>query len=182
MVTNLGLALAESQRRVLLIDADTRGPQLHSNLGLVREPGLSDLLLDQQAVTVELVTKAIQKTSTPGVHVLAAGTLSPAISSSFCSTRMKQILDVCRMSFDNVLIDSPPLMPFSDARALGRQSDSVVLVFRANRTSRQEAQTASQRLTEDGTRILGIILNDWTPHNAVYSRYYKSYSKTGATR
>jgi len=57
-------------------------------------------------VTVELVTKAIQKTGTPGIYVLAAGTIAPAISSAFYSTRMKQILDVCRMSFDNVLIDS----------------------------------------------------------------------------
>jgi capsular exopolysaccharide synthesis family protein len=182
MVTNLASALAESQRRVLLIDADIRKPQLHSRFGLQREPGLGDILLNQQPITAEMACSMAQKTSTPGVYVLPAGSLGPSVSTSFYSARMKQILDVYRGEFDYVLIDSPPMLLFSDARALGRQSDAVILVFRANRTSREAAQITGQRLTEDKTRILGIILNDWTRHNGSYSGYYNTSTPAGRQR
>ena len=74
---------------------------------------------------------------------------------------MGELMQRLRRDFDNVLIDSPPMGQISDARVLGRLADSVILVLRAGRTTRDAALAATQRFAEDGTPVLGTILNDW---------------------
>ena len=68
-----------------------------------------------------------------------------------------------REEFHTVIIDTPPMLNMPDARILGRLADGVVLVVRSAQTMRDAAVAANQRLTEDGTRVLGTILNQWDP-------------------
>jgi Mrp family chromosome partitioning ATPase len=74
-----------------------------------------------------------------------------------------------------VMIDAPPMIHLADARVLGRLADGVILVIRAGQTTRESARFATQRFTEDGTRVLGIVLNKWdpkTPGHYGYGSYY----------
>jgi succinoglycan biosynthesis transport protein ExoP len=76
-----------------------------------------------------------------------------------------------------VLIDTPPMLHMTDARVIGRLADAVVLVARAEQTTRDAIVAASQRLSEDGIRVLGTILNDWDPNRSLAGPY--GYYKTG---
>jgi Mrp family chromosome partitioning ATPase len=75
-----------------------------------------------------------------------------------------------------VLIDTPPVLTFADARMVGRMADGVIIVVRANRTDRAEAMAAAQRIFEDGTPIVGAVLNDWDPNESPYA--CRSYGYT----
>ena len=92
--------------------------------------------------------------------------------------RMPAVLEELRRQFEIVLIDAPPLMHLADARLLGRLSDGVVLVFRAGLTSSEVAKATQQRLIEDGSRVLGTILNDWDGRDQ--ERRYGKYYTAGA--
>jgi Mrp family chromosome partitioning ATPase len=76
---------------------------------------------------------------------------------------MATLLKKLRTEFDMILIDAPPMIHLADARVLGHLSDGVVLVIRAGQTTMDSALSASQRFAEDGTRVLGTILNSWDP-------------------
>jgi succinoglycan biosynthesis transport protein ExoP len=80
-----------------------------------------------------------------------------------------------REHFQTVLIDSPPLLMFPEARMLGRMADGVILVVRANQTRRGQAQAARNRLLEDWTPLVGTVLNDWEPANG--NGYADAYAK-----
>ena len=85
-----------------------------------------------------------------------------------------------RKEFDMVMIDAPPMIHLADARVLGRHSDGVILVVRSGQTTTDSALFATQRFAEDGTRVLGTVLNSWNPktsHTYGYSNYsdYKEY-------
>jgi len=84
-----------------------------------------------------------------------------------------------KKEYDMVLIDTPPMLQMPDARVAGRYADAVVMVIRAGQTTRDAAIAARERLTEDGTRVLGTILNDWNPKvspNGYYGYYHSRTS------
>jgi Mrp family chromosome partitioning ATPase len=85
------------------------------------------------------------------------------------------LLDRLRNEFDMVLVDAPPVMHLADARVLGRLADGVILVIRAGQTTTESAIFASQRFAEDGTRVLGTILNSWNPNASPNYRYTYGY-------
>jgi Mrp family chromosome partitioning ATPase len=80
-----------------------------------------------------------------------------------------------RKEFHTVIIDTPPMLHLPDARILGRYADGVILVVRSSQTMRAAAVAANQRLTEDGTRVLGTILNQWDPRETNSYSYGYSY-------
>jgi Mrp family chromosome partitioning ATPase len=80
-----------------------------------------------------------------------------------------------RKEFHTVIIDTPPMLHLPDARILGRYADGVILVVRSSQTMRAAAVAANQRLTEDGTRVLGTILNQWDPRETNSYSYSYSY-------
>jgi succinoglycan biosynthesis transport protein ExoP len=91
---------------------------------------------------------------------------------------MPELIQKLRTEFECILIDTPPMLQIPDARVLGRMVDRVVLVTRAGKTTRAAAIAARQRFSEDGTKMLGTILNDWNPKrspNGYYGNYNGSY-------
>lgn len=76
---------------------------------------------------------------------------------------MPELLRTLRAEFETIFIDTPPMLQIPDARVLGRMVDRVIMVVRAGKTIRDAAQAAHQRFVEDGTKLLGTILNDWNP-------------------
>ena len=177
-VSNMGIAMAEVGRRTLMIDADLRRPGLHGAFSLNNDQGLTSLLLSGHANEQE-IAKLIQTTAVPNLSLLSAGPYSANVSSSrlFHSKAMAELVNRLKPLYDSILIDTPPLT-LSDARILGPLADGVVLVLRAGEVRMESVLAAGERLAEDGSRVVGTVLNNWNPKSNGYgsypNRYYES--------
>jgi receptor protein-tyrosine kinase len=189
VASNLGIAIAETGRRVLLIDADLRKPKLQQIFGMPNERGLSDFLREPKPVNgAGGFEGLIGETEVPGVFLLTSGPAATSATDLLYGPQMPELLKRLRVKFETILIDTPPMLQLPDARLIGRMVDQVILVVRCGRTSRDAALAARQRFVEDGTRILGIMLNDWNPtsspsryHNHSYKSFTKHYGARSAT-
>jgi len=160
-VSNLGIALADINQRVLLIDADMRKPNLHQIFNLPNSWGLSNLLREKGSFKGSPLEGLVRKTEIEGLHVLPSGPGTASISNLLYSSRMAELLERLRESFDTILIDTPPMLYLADARVLGQLADGAILVVRAGLTTRDTALSAKQRLEDDGITVLGTLLNGW---------------------
>lgn len=181
VVSNLACALGEIHQRVLLIDADTRKARQHEIFSVPNEAGLTTLLLDTRDPAEVDLEEVILPTRVPGVFLMPAGPSVAAVTNLLYSGRMEQYLELLTQLFDVVLIDTPPMLQIPDARVIGRMAGGVVLVMRTGKTTRDASMAVRQRLQEDGTRILGTVLNDWNPkaspggYYGYTQGYYQSY-------
>jgi capsular exopolysaccharide synthesis family protein len=171
VITNLAIALAEINQRVLLIDADLRRPRLHTILGQANTWGLSDLLRETTPCSEYPVEALSRKTHIPRLFFLPSGPGSVNVSRLLYSGRMDELLSRLRSDFDAVVIDTPPVLRVADARILSRLVDAVVLVFRAGQTTREAAAMAVNVFEADGVPVLGTVLNDWNPRTMGHSYY-----------
>jgi len=172
---NLGIALAETGRKVLLVDADTRRPKLQGAFNISGDRGLTNILAGTDRIDEASIESTIFATEIPGLSVLPAGTSPEPISTLLYSPRFAELLRLLRLQFNTILIDTPPVLHFSETRIIARLADTNVIVVRAGKTTRDALQGARQRFESDGTPVLGTILNDWRPvSNDHYSYYYQS--------
>jgi capsular exopolysaccharide synthesis family protein len=155
LITNLAAALAQMKRTVLLVDA-SRERGLHGVFGHEDNYGLSDLL-DLPEITPGLLSYVTHPTPMPGVSLVATGPRETSALDLLYS--MAPLLGELRHAYDILLIDAPSLSELPDARVFGRMADGVILVVRSGETTRDTAQTAAARLQEDGTVLLGTVLN-----------------------
>ncbi len=170
--TNLAVAMSQMGERVLLIDVDMRRHNLHDFFGIENTVGLSDLVIDPN-----LMSQAVHKIEqVPNLFVITGGRLAPNPSELLGSDRMRALILGLRDKFDRIILDSPPLLAFSDALVLSRLADGVVLVAWGARTPRDTIQRAAQSLKGVNARLLGVVLNkiDTAKHAsyAYYSYYY----------
>lgn len=163
---NLCIAIAEIGRKVLLIEGDLRRPRLHRVFGLANNWGLRDVLRSDTPLETIPISHLIHTTEISGLSVLPAGSMGTSPSNLFYSPRMCALLKRLRAEFDMILIDAPPMIYLADARVLGRLADGVILVIRAGQTTTDSALFAAQRFAEDGTRVLGTVLNSWDPRTS----------------
>ena len=180
-VANLGISLAEIGRRVLLIDGDLRRPRLGKLFGLQFATGLSDVLLDAGS-GITTLDSVVRASTVPGLYVLPGGSEPANISKLLHATYLDTLVEAARSEYDFVLIDSPPMIGMADARLLSRNADGVILICRAGETSPEQLGEARQRLADDGTPVIGTILNgcDLRVEDPSYVNGYNSYA--GATR
>jgi succinoglycan biosynthesis transport protein ExoP len=166
VAANLGSAAAEAGQRVLLIDANLRHPELHNLFGLESNLGLSDLLRERFPMPDQPIDAIVEKTLIPGLYVLPAGAATTDVPGLLNAGRMLDLLNRVRREFDFALIDTAAVLSVCDARILGRISDGVVLVARAGHTTHEHLLAAAQILLEDGTPVIGTVLDDWRPNRA----------------
>jgi capsular exopolysaccharide synthesis family protein len=179
VAANLSLAVVEAGKRVLLIDGDLRRPRVHELFDLSNSHGLSNVLrahtpLDQNVSIKQIV----RETEISDLYILPAGGPIANSASALHSRRMSALLDRMRDEFDMVIVDTPPVLPVADARVLGRLADGIIIVIRAGETTIEDALIARQRFAEDGTRVLGTVLNGWDPKTGRrygYGGYYAAY-------
>ena len=176
VTTNLAIAMAEVRGNVLVIDADLRRPRLHDLFELPNDRGLADLLREP-TLSAEVIASTIQETRVAGLSVLTSGKPTHVSANLLHSANLGELLDKLKDQYDMVLIDTPPMLQIADARLIGRHADAVVLVARAQKTTRDAIIAAYQRLAEDRIRVLGTVLNDWNPKRspAGYYGYYRTY-------
>jgi succinoglycan biosynthesis transport protein ExoP len=177
-IANLAVSLAEGGRRVLLIDGDLRRPSLPKFFDVPNTTGLTNALdEDERADPYTL----IRPTDFPGVSILTSGTIKTTVARLLHSNRLAWIIGTMRDEFDFVLIDAPPLLGLADARILSRYTDGVIFVCRAGHTSVEDLAEARRLLAEDGTYILGTILNDYESQREGSSHYSSYLTYTGKT-
>jgi polysaccharide biosynthesis transport protein len=165
---NLGLMAAQTGKRVVLVDGDLRNPRLHRIYSLPERPGLKDLLLQPGPLAPGQAAEMACPTGLDGLFLLPGGTAGGPLLPLLHSARMSEMVAQLRGAFDLILIDTPPVLQFADARLFGRLSDALILVVRSGHTSRSLALAAKARLMEDGLPIAGTILNDWNAREAGY--------------
>ena len=164
---NLASALALGGARVLLIDANLRRPSLHSTMKVSNAAGLSHVLAG-----LTEVAEAIQPTDQPNLSIITAGAVPPNPSELLASSRMKGLLGNLE-AFDWVIIDTPPVLPVTDAVVLAQAVWGVVFVIGAESTRRPEAERALNLLRGSSRRIIGAVLNrvDLSRNEYYYLRY-----------
>ena len=170
-VVNLALTLTESYaRRVLVIDADLRGPSLHTVFDIANERGLSEALQeDIRALPIVDVSRRLS--------VMTAGQPGPAPLAGLSSPRMAEVLAECATRFDWVLIDTPPVGVLPDAQVLARRVGEVILVIGAGSTPTDAIERA---VAELGGReaISGTVLNRVDVRRIADARYYRKYESS----
>jgi len=173
VASNLALALADSGSPVLLIDGDLRRGRMHEIFQVSNAWGLSDALAGKCLPPGR--AHSYMETRFPRLSLLPAGSTPVSISGLLFSPRTMEFLKTVQADFHTVIIDSPPILNMPDARMLGKLSDGVVLVVRAAQTTRDTVAGVVQRLSSDGSRVLGTILNGWDPRRDSYSGYGYAY-------
>ena len=175
VATNLAVAIAQMGQRVLLIDADLRRPRVHEVFDCPREPGLSELLVGSGKGN-----ESVRPSGTPGLWVMPAGHTPPNPAELLGSDRFVRMLQHVEQRFDWVILDSPPVMPVTDAAVIAHEVSAVLFVAAADRTSRHAAMSAVATLQRNGARVVGTVLNriDIIRNPYYYAAAYrKEYSK-----
>lgn len=177
---NLAASLASAGGRVVIIDADLRRPSMHRHFGRRRElPGLVEVITGQRALEEVEIRDVVKR-----ITYIPSGRIPPNPAELLGSLEMASLLDELSARYDYVIIDSPPVLPVTDAVILARYVDGVVLVVKSGNTPRRVVRDATQRLRVAGARFLGTILNDVDLTGGdyyYYNRYYYSYHSEGGT-
>lgn len=162
-------------RRVLLIDADLRGPRLHQVLGTPRGPGLSEYL---QGKTDEF--SIMQQGPMENFFFIPSGDGIEDPAELVGNGRLKMLVQRVGSLFDWIIIDSPPAIPVSDASLLAGACDGVLMVVRSNATPADAARKARMEFPEQA--LVGVVLNGTNEDAAPYARYYyEAYEKKTTT-
>jgi capsular exopolysaccharide synthesis family protein len=171
-LANLGVVFAQAGERVLLVSCDLRRPRIGAFFGLDEQVGLSGVLLDQQ--TLEETVLPV-----PGIDrlsLLPAGPVPPNPAELLDSARARDIFTRLRDQYDLVLIDSPPVLPVTDAAILARYAHATLMLAAAGQTRRSDLHRAVEKLDQVGATILGTVLNKVTRETGRYYGYGYGYS------
>ncbi len=171
---NVAISLADTKRKVLLIDADMRHPQMHALFGLERQPGLTSLLSmrDQNSYSADMLNEYIQETEIPGLHVISAGESFRSPNELLDSENAKQFMQMLetKTDFDIILLDTPPCLVVSDSVALTTYFDiQVLMVVRSGVTLVKEVIRARERFDHLPSDNVSVVLNGV---NLAYDDYY----------
>ncbi len=180
---NLAVVLAQGGNRVLLIDADLRRPTQHEIFGKPYDYGLTNLLLDMPLTfdssklgdMYSQLSRAVLATPINGLYLMTCGKLPPNPAELVGSLRMKTLIKALSTRFDFVVIDTPPILPVTDAVALSTRVDTVLLVSNAGNTRQSQLKHAAARLQEVNANVAGVVLNRVSTRSGDYYHYYKAY-------
>lgn len=154
-VTNLAVAMADTGQRVVLVDCDLRRSRAHEFFGLSNELGFTSVLLGELPLSAALQDVPGVK----GLRLLASGPRPPNPSELLSGRRAEEVLSAVRADADVVLIDSPPVLPVSDAVALAARVDATLVVVDAASTKRKSVQRAMELLRRVDAPVIGAVLN-----------------------
>ncbi len=173
---NLAYTLAQLDKKVLLVDCDMRRPTLAEKLTIMKYPGLSNYLTGQCALE-DLVQECRLEEGGHMFQVITAGQNPPNPMELLSCDRMKKALEGLRSVYDYVILDLPPVGEVSDAMAIAKQTDGILLVVRQNYCDRSVLSDAVQQFAFIQAKVLGVVLNCTVENNGkgYYKRYYKHY-------
>lgn len=175
VTTNLALMFANSDAKILLIDADIRKGRIHKYFQAKSTPGLSDYLSGLVSMEDILHVSNINE----NLSFISCGTHSPKPYELLESEKMSQFLEQLRSEFDYIIIDTPPVLLVSDAVAVAPKTDGVVLVCRHNLSYVSDLERSISMLNFAKANILGLVVNDYhAPQGKIYGGYHGYYHYT----
>lgn len=152
----------------MVVDADFRRPRLHEEFGVRRLPGITELLFEDV-----MMEEALQSTPFENLSILSVGNRLPNPPAITQSQTFLSTIKSLEESFDYVLIDTAPYGIITDASAIIKQTDGVVMVTRFNDTSEADQSHVFNSLTRVEANILGTVLSDFD-HEQTSDYYYSS--------
>ncbi len=170
MSVNIAVSMAQTEAKVLLIDADLRRPKVHRFLSINNAPGLTNYLSSMNSLD-----DVVRETPYPNLKVITAGSLAPNPSEMLSSEQFKELLTEMEKQFDYIIIDSTPLNVVADALPLIKLCDGVILVVREKVSTYTELETTIKKLNLIDAKILGFIYNGMATSKHSYYSYKDSY-------
>lgn len=168
-IANLAYILANSGKKVLLVDADLRKGTLHSAFKVSRSPGLTNYLINDY----ENEDGEYQFPEYGELDLVTTGVVPPNPSEILASAAFEKFINKVKAKYDIVLIDSPPVLPFSDSAFLAKIADGIILVATANKTKKNDLIKTKESLEKINTRILGLLITKAEiPHKESYYSYH----------
>jgi capsular exopolysaccharide synthesis family protein len=176
-VVNLAVALARSGQQVIVVDCDLRRPRIGEFFHLSSRVGFTSVLLGDTPLS-----RALQPAEgIEGLRVLPAGPIPPNPSELLAGKRTGEILDRLATDADFLLLDSPPVLPVSDAAVIASRVDGVIVVVNDNSTKRMQVQRAMELLSQVGSTVAGLVLNRTHQDEESYQyEYGYSYRAAGS--
>ena len=171
-VANLAIAFAQSEKTVLLVDADLRRPSLHTFFNIRRSPGLTDYLFDSS-----VLDDVIQKNILHNLDIVCSGTTAPNPAELPGSINMKAFINLVTQIYDVVLFDSAPILFATDTAVLATAVEGTILVVSSGDTRNPEIERAMGSLKNVGGSVLGVVLNNFDARKA-----YGGYNRVSGRR
>jgi len=169
-VINTAIALAQTGVRVIVVDMDMRKPRVHKIFGEENEVGLSNFL----SGNAELES-ILKKTEIPNLFYIPSGPIPPNPSELIGSNLFKSMMKSLEETFDHIVVDSPPVLGFTDSVIISTFVDGIILVVTGGKTPRETLQRAKEVLQQVNAKILGVVINRVDIHRSDYGYYYYRY-------
>jgi succinoglycan biosynthesis transport protein ExoP len=179
-VINTAIALSQTGVQVIILDADMRKPRIHNILGKENGVGLSSFLSGNADLE-----STIQKSKVPNLFHVPSGPIPPNPSELLGSALFKKMIERLGSRFSYMIIDSPPLLAFSDSVIISTNVDGVIMVVIGGKTPRETLKRSKEVLLQVDARILGVVINrvkmggSGYGYGSYYHRYYTYYGKEG---
>lgn len=173
---NLAFSLAEAGKKVILIEADMRLPNIAKRLEISQTPGLSDFLVSAGS-NLPIIKRLAEPSN---LCVIAAGNVPPNPSELLSSDRMENLLKVLTKQFEYILIDLPPIGAVTDAVVISRLTDGMIIVVREDYGNKRALADAVRQLKIAKAKVLGFVVNDTKSLSGVSGgkgHYYGGYEK-----
>ena len=171
-LANLAVTIAQSGKKVILVDCDLRRPSLNQIFNARGSAGFTDMMRDDALMT----KPPLQETNVINLRLLTSGTLPPNPSELLASRRMGDVIAALQQQADIILFDAPPVVAVTDAAVLASKVDAVLLVISAGKTKREHARKARALLEKVNARLIGTVLNNVKGETSLY-QYYSSEEK-----
>ncbi|MBA3926322.1 CpsD/CapB family tyrosine-protein kinase [Listeria rustica] len=165
---NLAICYAKQGNKTLLIDADMRKPTSHRTFGIHYNIGLSDVLTSNGTDLQDM----LHQTEIDNLTVLTSGTMVPNPNELLASKKMERLIKQFTEQFDQIIIDTPPILASSDALVLTPYVEGAIVVLRSDKTLKERAKVAVQQLQKTHIPIIGTVLNR-VKNNANNYYYYQ---------
>ena len=171
-LSNVALAMADAEHRVLIVDCDMRKPRIHKVFEISNIYGMAEILLHGGDYK-----KALNPTSNENLYIITAGKIPSNPSELLYSNAMKILIQNLKKDFEYIFIDAPPVVPVTDAVIMSNYVDGVILVCASGVIEIELAQKAKESLENVNANILGVVLNKINTKNDKYSSYYYYYGE-----
>ncbi|WP_088067467.1 CpsD/CapB family tyrosine-protein kinase [Gottfriedia luciferensis] len=166
-IANLAVTYAQQGKKVLLVDADLRKPQIHVVFKLENFKGLSSVIVQGKSLS-----DVTQSSKVDNLSILTSGPIPPNPSELLSSVKMKNLVAQMTEEYDVVLFDAPPVLAVTDAQIVSQICDGTILVVRSGYTAKEKVKKSKELLTLVNAKILGTILNRAEQNKDNYYYYY----------
>ena len=159
LAANLAITIAQSGKRVVLLDCDMRKPQVHKIFELEKdgkklEFGLSDIISGNATIA-----RALKRSPVPNLDLIPCGPRPKNPAELLTSPRLQQLMDDLKSQYDFVIVDTPPVLAVSDPANVAPRVDGVIIVFKMTKNARPAAERTNEQLLALGANVLGVVVN-----------------------